>query len=113
VSGFVGASPNWTYTNQSVGVFLYRDYENLEVGRSYEFSIAIKRVGAVYEVPKVSLLVEDQTLVGPIEILDQDWFTLKGLFVANKPTMKLQLYNHVATGMGNDYAIDDVRVKEL
>ncbi len=104
---------NWTYTNQSVGVFLYRDYENLEVGRSYEFSIAIKRVGAVYEVPKVSLLVEDQTLVGPIEILDQDWFTLKGLFVANKPTMKLQLYNHVATGMGNDYAIDDVRVKEL
>lgn len=104
---------NWTYTERSAGVFLFRNYANLEVGRSYEFSIAIHRVGNVHEIPKVSLLVGGKTLVGPVEIRDQNWHTLKGDFIATAETMLLELFNHVATGMGNDYAVDNVRVREV
>ena len=104
---------NWTHTNRSAGVFLFRNYANLEVGRSYEFSIAIHRVGTLYAVPRVSMLVGGKTLVGPVEIRDQNWHTLKEVFIATDETMLLELFNHVATGMGNDYAVDDVRVREL
>ncbi|MGY2221907.1 hypothetical protein ACW9IK_04375 [Pseudomonas gingeri] len=104
---------NWTYTNQSNGVFLYRDYRGLEPGMKYEFSIAIRRVNDVPSAPIVSLWVEGKSLVGPVTISHQNWQTLKGVFTATASTMRLQLYNHVATGLGNDYAVDNVRVREL
>ena len=104
---------NWTYTNNSQGVFLYRNYTGLEVGRDYAFSISIKRVGNVYNVPQVSLLVGGQTLVGPALIASESWQTMSGVFTASATTMLLELYNHIATGLGNDYAVDNIRVKEL
>ncbi len=104
---------NWTNTSQSAGVFLWRNYAGLEINRSYEFSISIKRVDGRYTDPVVSLLVEDRTIVDPVQISDQAWQTLKGVFTATAPTMLLQLFNHVATGGGNDFAVDNIRVKEL
>ncbi|NWB89794.1 hypothetical protein [Pseudomonas agarici] len=104
---------NWTYTERSSGVFLYRDYRGLEPGMNYEFSISIRRVGNVHLTPVVSLWIENKSLVGPFTISNQNWHTLKGIFTATATTMRLQLYNHVASGQGNDYSVDDVRVKEL
>ncbi|WP_090201951.1 carbohydrate binding domain-containing protein [Pseudomonas asplenii] len=104
---------NWTYTDRSNGVFLYRDYRGLEPGMRYEFSIYIRRVNNVPSAPMVSLLVEGRTLVGPVTISQEHWQTMKGVFTATATTMRLQLYNHVATGLGNDYAVDNVRVREL
>ena len=104
---------NWTYTNNSQGVFLKRDYSGLELGADYEFSISIRRVNDAPAVPQVSLLVDGRTLVGPVHIPSQSWQTLKGTFSATATTMMLALYNHVATGIGNDYAVDNIRVREL
>ncbi|NWD52103.1 hypothetical protein [Pseudomonas gingeri] len=104
---------NWTYTERSSGVFLYRDYRGLEPGMRYEFSISIRRVGNVHLVPIVSLWIENKSLVGPFTISNENWHTLKGVFTATATTMRLQLYNHVASGHGNDYAVDNVRVREL
>lgn len=104
---------NWTYTNNSAGVFLKRDYSGLEVGFDYKFSISIRRVNGVPAVPQVSLLVGGRTLVGPALISSQSWQSMSGIFTATGTTMSLELYNHVATGIGNDYAIDNIRVTEL
>ena len=104
---------NWTYTNNSRGIFLQRNYSGLEVGNDYAFSISIRRVNNAPSVPQVSLLVGGQTLVGPALISSQSWQTMSGIFTASATTLLLALYNHVATGTGNDYAIDNIRVREL
>ncbi|QLG92340.1 hypothetical protein HZF02_10340 [Pseudomonas yamanorum] len=104
---------NWTYTNNSAGVFLFRNYSGLEVNRNYEFSMSIRRVNDAPAVPEVSMLAGGKTIVSRTPIPGQEWRTLLGVFTATATTMRLELYNHIATGSGNDYAVDNIRVREL
>lgn len=104
---------NWTYTNNSAGVFLLRNYSGLEINRNNEFSISIRRVNNSPSVPEVSMLAAGKTVVARTPIPGQEWRTLLGVFTATATTMSLELYNHIATGVGNDYAVDNIRVREL
>lgn len=104
---------NKTYTNNSQGVFLQKNVIGLKVNASYEFSVLIRGMNGAPPLPIISLLVEGQTLVGPVEIVGLNWLTLKGVFFAKTQTVKLELFSHIATGIGNDYGIDDIRVKQV
>lgn len=77
-------------------------------------SSALTYVRALFFLKSVLVFLADgRTLVGPVLIPSQSWQTLKGTFSATATTMMLALYNHVATGIGNDYAVDNIRVREL
>lgn len=104
---------NWTYTNNSAGVFLFRNYSGLEINRNYEFSMSIRRVNNSPAVPEVSMLAAGKTVVARTPIPGQEWRTLLGVFTATATTMSLELYNYIATGTGNDFAVDYIRVREL
>jgi len=104
---------NNTYTDKSEGVVLWKNVTGLKVNTRYEFSISIKGMNEVPPLPRLSLLAAGQTLVGPVEITGTNWLTYRGVFVAQAQTVKLELYSHVATGYGNDYGLDDLRVRQL
>ena len=103
---------NGTYNHGGVGVILYKDFAGLKVGNTYEFGMVVRRTNFADPVPKLSL----KTSAGPVTAITLfpglAWMPLRGNFVANASTMRLEVWSHEASGAtGNDYALDTIRVR--
>jgi hypothetical protein len=102
-----------TYTNNSAGTVLKKTFQKLEVGRSYEFGLTVRRWNDKYSVPVLSLNSGSQIIAPATEISSMAWAPLKGTFTASASQMELQIVNHVATGNGNDYAFREIWVRSI
>lgn len=102
-----------TYTNNSAGIVLKKTFQGLEVGRSYEFGLTVRRWNDKYSVPVLSLNSGAQVIAPATEISSMAWAPLKGTFTASASQMELQIVNHVATGNGNDYAFREIWVRSI
>jgi hypothetical protein len=102
-----------TYTNNSAGTVLKKTFQGLEVGRSYEFGLTVRRWNDKYSVPVLSLNSGAQVIAPATEISSMAWVPLKGTFTASASQMELQIVNHVATGNGNDYAFREIWVRSI
>lgn len=102
-----------TYTNNSAGTVLKKTFQGLEVGRSYEFGLTVRRWNDKYSVPVLSLNSGAQVIAPATEISSMAWAPLKGTFTASASQMELQIVNHVATGNGNDYAFREIWVRSI
>jgi hypothetical protein len=102
-----------TYTNNSAGTVLKKTFQGLEVGRSYEFGLTVRRWNNSYSVPVLSLNSGALVIAPATEIPSMAWVPLKGTFTANASQMELQIVNHVSTGTGNDYAFREIWVRSI
>ena len=100
---------NKTYTIDSAGVVLKKNFANLEVGRTYSFGLDVRRWIGWHAVPVLSLNCGTQVIVPETQIANSQ--VLEGTFTACSSQMELQIVSHVATGLGNDYIISEIWVK--
>jgi hypothetical protein len=98
-----------TFTEHSNGVVLNKSFANLEVGRTYSFGLSVRRWIGLHEIPVLSLNSDTQVIVPATQITAPT--VLEGTFTACSSQMELQIVNHVATGIGNDYIISEILVK--
>jgi len=104
---------NYTYTNQSAGTVLTKDYPSLEPGKSYEFSMDVMRAVGLYAFPRLSVLVNGEACIEPTDITHRDWAWMAAKFTATTAANRVEIVSHVATGSGNDYALDNLRLREV
>ena len=104
---------NYTYTQISNGVLLFKSLTGFEVGRRYSFSIEVKRFNLAGAVPRMSLSVNQVPITAQTDFPTMVWVQLVGTFTATSPTMDLDITSHVFTGQGNDYLLDKIYVREV
>jgi len=100
---------NNTSTYDSAGVLLKKSFPDLDVGRTYEFGVNVRRWIGRHEAPVLSLVCGTQNISPPTTITSPT--LLQGTFTACSSQVELQIVSHVATGMGNDYIIHEIWVK--
>lgn len=104
---------NYTYSNNSAGVVLQKQFANLKPGGRYSLTVNCIRFRGEYAAPSLSLSAGGVAITGPVTLNDLAWTTLSGNFVANASEMTLAIVSHVDSGVGNDYQVDDLTLKLL
>jgi len=112
-AGGNGCLLNFTYTEISNGVLLFKSITRFEVGRRYSFSIDVKRYNVAGAVPLLSLRVNQVPVTAQTSFPTMVWVRLVGTFTATSSTMGLDISSHVNTGSGNDYLLDKIYVREV
>lgn len=104
---------NHTYTSRSAGTVLQKHYPSLEVGRTYEFGLTVRRWNNYDNAPKFSLISGSEEIAPPLGVPTTQWTPFKGTFTALSPEMDLQIVSHVSSGSGNDYAFREIWLRTL
>ncbi|VVO63909.1 hypothetical protein [Pseudomonas fluorescens] len=104
---------NWGYTSPNNGIHLFKDYKYLQPGRSYEFTLQLRRNSPANPAPKLSLESDQSIIVEPTPLLSPEWITVGSTFIANSSTVQLRLVSHVNSVAGNDYDVTRIRLKEM
>ncbi|WP_433885362.1 hypothetical protein [Pseudomonas vranovensis] len=104
---------NTTSTSNSAGVFLKKVFNGLEVRRRYLFSIDVRQFNNASPAPQISVVAGSVPIIEPNNISGMVWRKLSGSFTATSTSMEVALYNHLATGIGNDLAMDNLRLSSL
>lgn len=103
---------NYTYTGRSNGVLFSQDFRNLSANHQYEFSIKVRRYDGRYNLPILSLRSSQGVTVDPTTISDLvSYHILTGIITANSDILTLYIDSEVATGIGNDYEIGEIRFR--
>ncbi|MBT9300752.1 carbohydrate binding domain-containing protein [Pseudomonas sp. TAE6080] len=121
--GAVPGSPNghylqdWGYTNTSdpatQRVKLYKDFTELEVGRTYRFSAWVRDIPELANRPRLVIVAQGQE-ISPVTLPTTSWHLLQGTFKANSSTARLSLDNlQMGIGPGNDYDVTGLTVAEV
>lgn len=93
---------------------------NFKEGAVYKFSVTISWIDS-YTAPQLSLCIgaeaqdssEDKVICHGMPVSPGEEITFTGLFQADSAQHYLKIYNSVATGIGNDFAITMIIVEEL
>lgn len=104
---------NYTYSNRSAGVIMYKTFTNLEVNGLYRFATYLARFDGRYAYPILSLMVDGVAITSPISITSHSWTSVWGNFYATSSTMTVQIYSHLATGNGNDWEGENFQIVHL
>lgn len=105
---------DFTYTaNDNVGPILQRVFDDLQPGYSYRFSVKVRRYSAVNPTPKLSLRKDTVQETPVIALVDLAWRTLSFTFVAGSEPVLLDIYSSEASGVGNDWYMDDFLVEGI
>jgi hypothetical protein len=103
---------NNTYTDCSAGVLLKKNFQDLEVGRTYSFGLNVRRWIGLNEAPILSLNTAMQVVAPPKQLTSiYSPVVLQGTFTACSSQMELQIVSYVASGKGNDFIIREIWVK--
>ncbi|UZE10834.1 hypothetical protein [Pseudomonas sp. B21-053] len=103
---------NNTNTNNSAGVVLYKDFNNLTPGRTYALTVNFARYPQLAAVPIVALRTNGATSANlTISHADPRHYTLN--FIPSSPNDRLMISNVLATGTGNDYVIPWIQFQRL
>ncbi|MGF6518288.1 hypothetical protein ABH912_005754 [Pseudomonas sp. BT76 TE3572] len=111
----IWALHNETYTNNSAGIVLYKNYTTLLVGAEYEFSMLLRctwRSPAHY-IPIISLESNLGAIAAPMELPTLSWVTIKGNFRATTRNLELRVRSHVTTSIGNDYSLTNILLRQF
>lgn len=100
---------NYTYTNASAGVLLYKTFHNLEPFKTYTFTIAVARFDGRLALP-IFRLRTDQVVGPATNILNMYLHTLSLAFTPTTPTLTLYLDSLQASGVGNDWDMAWIQV---
>lgn len=103
---------NNTNTNNSAGVILYKDFNNLTPGKTYSFTVNFLRYPQDYAVPVVTLRTNGAP--GPnltINHPEPRHYTLN--FIPSSPSDRLMISNVLDTGVGNDWIIPWIQLVRL
>jgi hypothetical protein len=95
------------------GDVLIRTLWGLTPGTTYAFSVEARRDIGRYEAPSLSLVMNGVELSGRFSPELNTWNVYVRTFVATREQESLAIRSHVATGMGNDYSLDNVRILEM
>ena len=102
---------NYTYTSNSNGVIIQKTLSNLQPHYQYRFSIKAIRYEGKFETPSLSIRAAGSRVAGPTQISSlTSWITLSGTFTPTTSSITVDVYSNVATGVGNDYEIDDIEI---
>ncbi|WP_338576182.1 hypothetical protein V6L78_12630 [Pseudomonas canadensis] len=104
---------NFTYTSNTVGPILQRLFNDLESGRTYRFSVQVRQYGHNPPAPQLSLSKDGVRQTDILTLSDLAWHKLEFTFLAEGGGVQLDIYSHRASGMGNDWYMDDFLVEEL
>lgn len=104
---------NFTYSESSGGPILQRTFDDLDNGETYRFSVKVRRYSVQYKTPKLSLRKDSVNKTEVLELVGLDWKTLNFTFVAGSDPVLLDLYSHEASGVGNDWYMDDFLVESV
>ena len=104
---------NYTYSESSVGPILQRVFDDLDEGETYRFSVKVRRYSVQYKTPKLSLRKDSVEKTAVLELVSLNWQTLSFTFVAGSAPVLLDLCSHEASGMGNDWYMDDFPVESV
>lgn len=103
---------NGTASTAAVGNVLYKDFDGLLKGATYEFSILACTYNGAAPMPRLSLRAGSEAVTAVTTFSTQAWTSLKGTFVAKTSAVRLEIWSHEPSGAsGNDYAITDIRVR--
>ena len=102
----------YTYTNNSDGVLLEKDFSRLVVGQRYEFKVSVQRANSSYAVPELSLSAGEFTSA-VTAFPDRTQVDFKFPFTASSRDMTLKIHSHVATGRGNDFNLRNIEVMSV
>jgi hypothetical protein len=102
---------NYTYTGKSNGVIIQKTLSNLQPRYQYRFSIKAIRYEGASATPSLSIRAAGSLVAGPTQISSlTNWITLSGTFTPTTSSITVDVYSNVATGIGNDYEIDDIEI---
>ncbi|MBK5375395.1 hypothetical protein JFT81_12220 [Pseudomonas sp. TH43] len=104
---------NYTYSDNSAGVVLQKQFANLKPGGRYSLTINCFRFRGDYAAPSLSLSAGGVAITGPITLRNLVWTNLSGNFVASASEMTLAIVSHVDSGVGNDYQVDNLELQLL
>ncbi|WP_025858615.1 hypothetical protein [Pseudomonas sp. CHM02] len=104
---------DFTYTSNTVGPILQRLFNDLESGRTYRFSVQVRQYGHNPPAPQLSLSKDGVRQTDILTLSDLAWHKLEFTFLADGGGVQLDIYSHRASGMGNDWYMDDFLVEEL
>jgi hypothetical protein len=99
--------------NKPVGVLMTKYFDNLQPHVTYEFSLSVRRRNFLAPVPSLSLRAGSTAVTEHTFFPHMSWKPLSGTFVATQPRMQLWVESHSFSYDGNDFDIDDVRLREL
>ncbi|WP_296246579.1 hypothetical protein [Pseudomonas sp. UBA4194] len=104
---------NVTATNNSAGVVLYKTFNNLRVGHDYTFSFRMKDLTLGIYASKIyaKVLPSGREILTATITQPNTWTPISGTFRAEARQMTVQLANRNPSNSGNDYSIDDLRVR--
>ncbi|MBF8004255.1 hypothetical protein IZT72_06565 [Pseudomonas brenneri] len=108
---------DWGYTNTSNSVTqrvkLFKDFTELEVGRTYTFSAWVRDIPELANRPRLVIVVQGQE-ISRVTLPTTAWYLLKGTFKANSTTARLSLDNlQMGMGPGNDFDVTGLTVEEI
>ena len=105
---------NGTLSSGSAGIILYKDFDKLEVGRSYRFSMLGCTYNGAAPLPQLSLMTNAGAVTPVTTFSAMAWRKIEGTFVATGSSMQLRVMSWVASGAnGNDFAITELTVDDL
>lgn len=108
----LGSMTNGSNTNGFKGEVVYR-YIQVEAGKTYQFDFDGYRIPGGSLKPKIGLDVNGEKVI-PNMGLDAAWNHFSGLYTASKTeVVRVAVTNEVNNGNGNDFAIDNIGVKEI
>jgi hypothetical protein len=114
-AGFGGSYPSSYWYNVTgggsthAGVVMTKTLNNMKVGALYEVGMWANRIGTAYAAPVLSCGTSQGETSGPVT-LTQSGVAITRNFIAHSNTMIFNIKSHVATDLGNDYAIHGIDV---
>lgn len=104
---------NYTHTERSAGVVMKKTFSELALGKTYEFGMQVMRTNSSYATPRLSVLANGNVCIEPTDVTTRQWAWVGGTFVAGSTDVEVEIVSHIATGFGNDYALDTLRLQEV
>jgi len=104
---------NYTYTGDSAGRVLKKNYSGLATGRTYRFGMDVLRLNSSFATPKLSVRANGQVCIEPTDVTTRQWAWVGGTFIADSTEVEVEIVSHVATGQGNDYGLTALRLQEI
>ncbi|WP_017479731.1 hypothetical protein [Pseudomonas sp. PAMC 26793] len=106
---------NYTYPpGNKAGVILSKTFNNVVLGRRYEFSLSARRFEGWYFAPILSLSTSEGVITSQVTLsTPYEWVTVRGVFTTNNVSITLNVNSHYPTHEGNDYEVDDILVRAL
>lgn len=117
LSAGVDGVGTWGSSNENFGIIMTTPIQ-VQAGQVYDISFSVRSLNtaasaAVYG-SILQLAIDGQLIGDSVDTkLELDWKTGKAVYVApNTSTVILGLFNHVNSGVGNDFLIDWVQVSQ-